>query len=199
MIVRPSLDREGPIAGMEDFATTRYAAFFASMNVGGNRLSMAELRDALEREDIEDVETVVASGNVLFSYEERPSEGLSEMLAYIVKDRFGFDTFAAVRSADEVRSAIEDNPFRGSGEDSQVHTHFLDGVVDVDQFKVMLAAYDGRGPERIALGPRCLYVDYVDGVGNSRLTGNFIERKLDRRHTARNMRSLARILEKMEH
>jgi len=177
---------------------TRYVAFFASMNVGGNRLLMSDLRDALEREDIEDVETVVASGNVLFSFDERPSDGLGEMLAYIVKDRFGFDTFAAVRNADEVRSAIEGNPFHGDGEDSQVHTHFLERQPDPDQFKVLLAAYDGRGPERIALGDRCLFLDYVDGVGNSKLTSAFIERKLDCRGTARNMRSLQRILDKME-
>jgi uncharacterized protein (DUF1697 family) len=120
------------------------------------------------------------------------------MLAYIVKDRFGFDTFAAVRNVDEVRSAIADNPFAADGADNLVHTLFLDGPADPDQFKVLLAAYDGRGAERLALGPRCLYVDYVDGVARSRLTGPFIERKLARRHTGRNMRSLARILEKME-
>ncbi|TIX51458.1 DUF1697 domain-containing protein [Alteraurantiacibacter aquimixticola] len=177
---------------------TRYCAFFASMNVGGNRLKMAELREALEREELEDVETVVASGNVLFSFDERPSEGMSEMLAWIVKDRFGFDTFAAVRNADEVRSAIEDNPFRAEGEDKFVHTLFLEKQTDPDQFKVMLAAYEGRGPEKIALGDRCLYIDYVDGVGTSKLTGAFIERKIDCRGTARNMRSLQRILEKME-
>jgi uncharacterized protein (DUF1697 family) len=195
----PSLLGEGLIAGIEDCAVTRYAAFFASMNVGGNRLTMAELRDALEREDIEDVETVVASGNVLFAYEDRPGEGLSEMLAWIVRERFGFDTFAAVRNVAEVQSAIADNPFAADGQDNLVHTLFLDGPADPDQFKILLAAYEGRGPERIALGPRCLYVDYVDGVGNSRLTGPFVERKLARRHTGRNMRSLARILEKMEH
>ena len=180
----------------------RYAAFFASMNVGGNRLKMADLRDALEREELEDVETVVASGNVLFSFDERPSDGLSEMLAFIVKDRFGFDTFAAVRSKAEVRAAIEDNPFHGSrengGDDKRVHTLFLDGPADADQFNVLTAAYEGRGPERIALGDRCLYIDFVDGVGNSRLTGPFIQRKLDRRGTARNMASLKRILEKMD-
>ena len=60
----------------------RYVAFLGSINVGGNRLLMADLRDALEREDFEDVETVVASGNVLFSHEERPSDGLSDKLAY---------------------------------------------------------------------------------------------------------------------
>ncbi|MAF29457.1 MAG: hypothetical protein CL820_16260 [Croceicoccus sp.] len=176
----------------------RYAAFFASMNVGGNRLKMTDLRDALEREDLEDVETVVASGNVLFSFDERPSDGLSEMLAFIVKDRFGFETFAAVRSKDEVRAAIEDNPFHGDGEDKLVHTLFLDGEADPAQFNVLMAAYEGRGPERIALGGRCLYIDYVESVGNSRLTGPFIQRKLDRRGTARNMASLKRILDKMD-
>ena len=177
---------------------TRYVAFFASMNVGGNRLLMADLRDALEREDIEDVETVVASGNVLCSFDERPSDGLAEMLAYIVKDRFGFDTFAAVRNADEVRSAIEDNPFHGKGADNLVHTHFLERQPDPDQFKVLLASHEGRGPEKIALGDRCLHIDYVYGVGTSKLTAAFIERKLDCRGTARNMRSLQRILDKME-
>ena len=176
----------------------RYAAFFASMNVGGNRLKMTDLRDALEREDLEDVETVVASGNVLFSFDERPSDGLSEMLAFIVKDRFGFETFAAVRSKDEVRAAIEDNPFHGDGEDKLVHTLLLDGEADPAQFNVLMAAYEGRGPERIALGYRCLYIDYVESVGNSRLTGPFIQRKLDRRGTARNMASLKRILDKID-
>ncbi|GGD69664.1 DUF1697 domain-containing protein [Croceicoccus mobilis] len=175
----------------------RYAAFFASMNVGGNRLKMTELRDALEREELEDVETVVASGNVLFTFDERPSDGLSEMLAFIVNDRFGFPTFAAVRSKEEVRAAIMDNPFHGEGDDKFVHTLFLDREADPDQFKVMMAAYEGRGPERVALGDRCLYADYGEGVADSKLTKAFIERKLDRQCTGRNMSSLKRILDKM--
>ena len=177
---------------------TRYCAFFAAMNVGGNRLKMEDLRYALEREDIEDVETVVASGNVLFSFDERPSDGMSEMLAFVVEDYFGFSTFAAVRTADEIRAAIADNPFREGGDAAKVHTHFLERQPDPAQFDVMMAAYEGRGDENIALGDRCLYIDYVDGVGRSKLTGAFMERKLDCRGTARNMRSLQRILDKME-
>ncbi|GAA0285632.1 DUF1697 domain-containing protein [Alteraurantiacibacter aestuarii] len=176
----------------------RYVAFFAAMNVGGNRLKMEDLREALEREDLEDIETVVASGNVLFSYDERPTEGLSEMLAWIVKEHFGFETFAAVRNAAEVRSAIADNPFAADGQDNQVHTLFLEKQADPAQFQVMLAGYEGRGRERIAIGDRCLYIDFVDGVGSSRLTSAFMERKLDCRGTARNMRSLQRILDKLE-
>ena len=34
---------------------TRYVALLGSINVGGNRLKMVELREALEREDFADV------------------------------------------------------------------------------------------------------------------------------------------------
>ncbi len=39
----------------------RYCAFFSSLNVGGNRLTMDELRHALRREEIDNVETSVGT------------------------------------------------------------------------------------------------------------------------------------------
>jgi len=176
----------------------RYVAFFSAMNVGGNRLPMADLREALEREDFDAVETVVASGNVLFEHEERPTPGLTEKLQWVIRDRFHFESMAAVRSREELAAAISDNPFAGNGGDQQVHTHFLERQVDEGAFEALKSNYAGRGEERIALGDRALYIDYVDGVGRSNLTAGFIEKHLGCRGTARNMRSLARILEKMD-
>lgn len=175
----------------------RYVALLGSINVGGNRLSMAELREAFEREGIDEVETVIASGNVLFTHEERPAEGLAEMLAWIVRDRFDIDSMVAVLGAAELRSAIEDNPFTGEGADANVHTMFLDGEVDPAQFRVLVEDQAARGPERLAIGPRALYIDFTEGVAASRMTAAFLERRLGRRGTARNVRSLARILAKM--
>ena len=71
---------------------TRYVAFLGSINVGNNRLKMIDLRDALEREEFEEIETVAASGNVLFVHEEMPSEGLAEKIAWIVRDEFDIDS-----------------------------------------------------------------------------------------------------------
>ncbi|WP_421847522.1 DUF1697 domain-containing protein [Novosphingobium sp.] len=175
----------------------RYVALLGSINVGGNRLSMAELREAFEREGLEQVETVIASGNVLFEHEERPTEGLVDMLAWIMRERFDMDSMVAVLGAAELRSAIEDNPFTGDGADANVHTMFLDGEADPAQFRVLVEDQAARGPERLALGPRALYIDFVEGVSASRMTGAFLERRLGRRGTARNVRSLARILAKM--
>ncbi len=176
----------------------RYVAFLGSINVGGNRLTMAELRAAFEAEGFVNVETVVASGNVLFDHDERPTRGLEEKLEFLLRHRFDMRSIAAVRSRDEVAAAIADNPFAATGEANLVHTVFLDGEVDPDQFAVVVADLAGRRSERLALGDRALYIDFVNGVAGSPLTGPFFERRLGRRGTARNMRSLARILAKME-
>jgi len=176
----------------------RYVAFLGSINVGGNRLTMAELRHALEREDFENVETVVASGNVLFDHDERPTRGLEEKLEHVLRDRFDMTSIAAVRSRNEVAEAIAGNPFAEDGDEKLVHTMFLERDADPAQFRVLVADHEGRGPERLAIGPRALYIDYAGGVGQSRLTGPFIERRLGLRGTARNMRSLRRILAKLE-
>jgi uncharacterized protein (DUF1697 family) len=175
----------------------RYVALLGSINVGGNRLLMADLREALEREDFEDVETVVASGNVLFSHDERPSEGLAEKIAYVIRDRFGIQTFAAVRSRDELAAAIADNPFRGDGEARFVHTIFLDKPLDREAFEAFAKSYDG--PERLAPGEREFFVDFVQGVGRSKLDPAMAKAKvLKCRATARNLRSLQRMLDKMD-
>jgi uncharacterized protein (DUF1697 family) len=173
---------------------TRYVALLGSINVGGNRLKMAELREALEREDFADVETVVASGNVLFSHDERPSDGLAEKIAYVVKDRFGIDTFAVVRNRDELAAAIADNPFVGENEDKFVHTMFLQEALDREAFEAFATGYEG--PERVAPGTREFFVDFGEGVADSKL-GQAM-RKLKLRSTSRNVRSLQRMLDKMD-
>jgi uncharacterized protein (DUF1697 family) len=173
---------------------TRYVALLGSINVGGNRLKMAELREALEREDFANVETVVASGNVLFSHDERPSDGLAEKIAYIVKDRFAIDTFAVVRSRDELAAAIADNPFAGENEDKFVHTMFLQEPLDREAFDAFARGY--AGPERVAAGTREFFVDFGNGVADSKLGQAMKHLKL--RSTARNVRSLQRMLDKMD-
>jgi uncharacterized protein (DUF1697 family) len=73
---------------------------------------------------------------------------------------------------------------------------FLDGPVDADAFAALAAGHDG--PERIAAGDRAVHLDYVEGVGRSKLTGALIERRLSRKGTARSLRSMRRILAKMD-
>ncbi len=174
----------------------RYVALFGSINVGGNRLKMADLRAAFEAEGFTNVDTVVASGNVLFDHPERPDEGLEEKLGLMMAERFDMDSAALVRSRDALAAAIAENPFAADGQEQFVHTLFLDGPVDPADFARLDA--DRTGPERLAAGDRALHIDYVAGAGESKLVGTFIERRIGRKGTARNLRSMKRILAKMD-
>ncbi len=176
---------------------TRYVALLGSINVGGNRLKMADLKAALEDHGFSNVATVVASGNVLFDHPRAADAKLEGEIAEIVKCRFAIDSLVAVRTRPEIGSAIEDNPFHGDGQDHFVHSIFLDGQPAPERFDALLAEHREKGGERLSMGPRVLYLDYVHGVGVSSLTGAFLQRRLGVRGTARNMTSLKRIQEKM--
>lgn len=174
---------------------TRYVALFASLKVEGCRLTMAELRAEFEAEGFERVETVVSGGTLLFDHPERPEEGLEEKLRLIMRHRFGMTSPALVRSRDSLAAAIASNPFAADGDEAAVHTLFLDGPVDPDAFDAMLVGRSGS--ERIAAGDRALHIDYGAQGGDNRHTATFIERRLGRQGTARDLRSLKRILAKM--
>ncbi|WP_428683955.1 DUF1697 domain-containing protein [Sphingopyxis sp.] len=176
----------------------RYVALFGSINVGGNRLKMADLRAAFEAEGFSNVETVVASGNVLFDHDARPTRGLEEKLTLMVHDRFDMSCAALVRSRDELAAAIADNPFAGTNEDRIIHTMFLDGQPTQAQFEVLATDKWIRPNERLALGDRSIYIDFGDGAADSKLTARMIERRLEHKGTARNMRSIARIVAKLD-
>lgn len=176
---------------------TRYVALFGSINVGGNRVTMADLRWAFEREGLSGLETVVASGNLLFDYDDRPLDGLEDLFSHVMLDRFDIKSFVAVRDRAAIAEAVEGNPFTGIGADNQVHTLFLERQPDQAAFDKLVADQAARGLEKFAIGNRCIYIDFVEGVGDSKLSSAFLERRLGCRGTARNVRSIARILAKM--
>src|SRR3546814_17357864 len=67
-----------------------------------------------------------------------------------------------------------------------------------EQFDRLVGDHLGRGGEKLALGKRMLFLDYGDGVADSKLTGHFLERRLGCKGTARNMRSTARLVAKLD-
>ena len=179
---------------------TRYLALLGSINVGGNRIKMADLRATLEESGFRDIATVAASGNVILTDDRDPAV-LEIQLESLIKDRFGFKSCTMVRTAGEVQAAIDENPFHGTGpqhgSDKMVHSIFLSQQPDKSAVDALIAEHASKGSERLALGDRVLFLDYVHGVGISDLSSKFLERRLKVKGTARNMNSLKNILSKM--
>ena len=85
----------------QDVVTT-YVALLRAVNVGGkNRLPMAELRATLDAHRLEDVSTVLQSGNVLFRSAET-EQAAATTVGDAIEEAFGFRVGVVVRSAGEL-------------------------------------------------------------------------------------------------
>ena len=175
---------------------SRYLALLGSINIGGNRVKMVDLKAAMAKAGFGEVATVAASGNVILD-DDREPKAVEAAIETLLKDEFGFKSCVMLRTQGEVRSAIEDNPFYGIGSDKMVHSIFLADDPAPGLFEAFEQERKGKGDETLAIGQRVLYLNYVHGVSNSDITGKLLERRLGVRGTARNMNSLKNILGKM--
>jgi uncharacterized protein (DUF1697 family) len=93
---------------------SRYAAFLRGMNVGGHRLTNAELQGHFEELGLEDVRTFRASGNVVFDAARRRPAALTRTIEQGLGERLGYAVPTFVRSAQEMAAIASAKPFAAS-------------------------------------------------------------------------------------
>jgi uncharacterized protein (DUF1697 family) len=88
----------------------RYVALVRGINVGGrNKVSMADLRGALEDAGYESVGTYIQSGNVIFESGDARG-GLESDIERVLADELSVPTVVVVRSLAELRGVIDSAP-----------------------------------------------------------------------------------------
>ena len=162
---------------------TAYVALLRAVNVAGTgKLSMAELKAIGEDCGFENVRTFIASGNLLFE-SDKSEKAVQRMIGEKLETLFGKRIPLFVRSAAEMADVAAGNPF-GDDKPSRVMAHFIADPPTA----AMVEAATGVNGERMALGPRAIYVSYGEGIGKTKLKLPAV-----REGTARNMNSVARI------
>jgi len=164
---------------------TAYVALVRAVNVSGTgKLPKEDLKAMGEACGFETVRTFINSGNLLFASELDEAE-VKQRLGDHMDDYFGRHVPVFVRSAAEMAEVVARNPF-GDDHPSRAFAHFI----DEKPTKAMLdEARDMQG-ERMALGPRLIYVSYGAGIGKTKLKLPAVKQG-----TARNMNSVAKIAE----
>ncbi len=178
---------------------TSYVALLRAVNVGGrNRLSMATLRDALTAEGVEQVSTVLQSGNILFRA--KAAEGaVTALIGGILEESFGLRIHVIVRSATELAAVAATNPFVRPGHESdpaRLHVAFL---TDPPAAASVASLDPSRSPpDAFVVSGREVYLSYPNGSGRSRLSLDYLERTLATAGTARNWRTTQRLAALLE-
>ena len=170
----------------------RCAALLKGVNVGGNRkLPMADLKAFVAGLGFANVQTLLASGNVVFAADEDPSV-LEALLAERAKVALGIDTGWFVRSHAELAAVVAADPFPDAAQARPSHL-----LVTFHHMPFPAPLIDGLeghdGPERLAAVGRELFVDYPDGIGRSLLHKATARLKFPTAATARNWNTVTKL------
>jgi uncharacterized protein (DUF1697 family) len=89
----------------------RYVAFLRAVNVGGRVVKMDRLRALFEGVRCKNVETFIASGNVLFDARTGDTTDLERRIEKHLEASLGYEVLTFVRTPAEVRAAATYEPF----------------------------------------------------------------------------------------
>ena len=170
----------------------RWVALLRGMNIGGNRLAVAEMRAVAEGLGWRDVRSYLASGNLVAEAEGEP-EGLARDLRQGLAAR-GLDVPVLVLAGEKMRAILAACPF-DPVEGKHVHAFFLWSDPTLDEARLA----ELRGPtEDLALRGRVAWLQAPDGFGRSALAEKMHKVLTRTDMTARNLntvRALAGMLD----
>lgn len=155
-----------------------------AVNVGGTgKLPMAELKSMCLEEGFKNVETYIASGNVVLessAAQARVKARLEKRLAAYAGKPVG----VIIRSPAEMAAVLKANPFPKAAPNRTVAI-FLDAPPTADAIKTL----KGLNGEELQLGKCEIYVHYGDGMADSKLVI-----PAAKSGTARNMNTVAKLV-----
>lgn len=142
----------------------KFIALLRAVNVGGTgKLPMVELRAICTDAGFEQVQTYIASGNVIFQTRLRESKIKTELERRLLKHA-GKPISVLIRSEQEIKNILAVNPFSDKPPNQTLVT-FLDQSPPANAVDLIT----GASKEEIELGSREIYIYYPDGVGQSKL------------------------------
>ena len=92
----------------------RYVAFLRAINVGGRVVKMERLRELFESLGMRDVETFIASGNVVFETRAADAAALETRIERHLAKALGYEVATFLRTTDELAAVAAHVPFAGA-------------------------------------------------------------------------------------
>lgn len=173
----------------------KYVAFLRGINVGGkNKVKMETLREILVAEGFENVKTYINSGNVVFETAKTDDKKLTEKIETAIEKEFALKIKVIVRQISEIENIVKNNPFEGQFEnDKDLHVFFLDEELPTEKRELLLS--NNNENEMYSVQNREIFCLLRVSVLDSLMGKDYIAKKLKVSATARNWRTVNKILE----
>jgi uncharacterized protein (DUF1697 family) len=174
---------------------TVHISLLRGINVSGQKaIKMADLRMTYQSLGFENVESYIQSGNVLFTSSKVEPSDLATQINTAIFAQYGFDVPIFILTPAALQNARNNLPFDDidvAQDGSKVLLCFLS---QAPSNSIELLTPYLKSNERIAIIDNVLYLHCQDGVGRSKLSHSQIEKKLQVSATARNLKTVDKLL-----
>jgi uncharacterized protein (DUF1697 family) len=103
-----------------------YVALLRGINLGGHKkIKMDELRASLAAMGFDEVKTYIQSGNVVFKTAKISDRALSKKIEASILSNFGHSVSVMIRTAEEIKQVIANNPFLKQPDIDQTKLHVM--------------------------------------------------------------------------
>ncbi|UOE36914.1 DUF1697 domain-containing protein [Chryseobacterium oryzae] len=106
----------------------KYCAFLRGVNVKGTSMKMAEVCSVFENAGMDNVISVLASGNIIFN-SDKTVEDLKVILEKSMSEYFNYEAFLFIKSKEGIEKILNSNPFE---ENKDFHTYVFVGIENIE-------------------------------------------------------------------
>ena len=173
----------------------KFITLLRGINVGGHKkILMLDLRNLLSKSKLNDVQTYIQSGNIVFSSTELNTEELAKHIESVIENKYGFHVPTLVLTNQNLLDALANNPFIEDDlkDNKKLNFTFLYTEPNPQQIKVLKEySFDN---EELIIHNSMVYQYFGNGAAKAKFTGNFIENKLKVTTTSRNLRTVEKLI-----
>ena len=175
----------------------KYVAFLRAINVGGHTVKMDHLRSLFESMGFANVETFIASGNVIFDSKTKSSLTLEKKIEKQLQAGLGYEVKTFIRTLDEIAEVVRHESFEATeleGSGNILYVGFMSATPEEAAIKKLSSLVDEVNDFRVR--KREVYWLRRTKVGESQYSGGIIEKTLKTPVTFRNSTTVKKILAK---
>lgn len=144
---------------------------------------------------MKEVSSVLASGNILFSSDKKPSE-LKNILEKSMSEYFDYEAFLFLKNENEISEIVNNNPFNKA---EDLHIYVFVGIEDVETLLMEeFSKSDKAENEKAEIVADTFYWQIQKGNTLGSTFGKVLgKKKLKDKITSRNINTFERILKKL--
>jgi len=171
---------------------TKYIALLRCINVSGQKkIPMAELREVLSKSGLVNIQTYIQSGNVIFQSSKTNKQKLETKIFEAIKAHFGFEVPVLVLNLEELQRIFDNAPFP---QEEKEKSYFMFLYSKPNKDLVASVSQISYPNETFLITDTAVYFYCSTGYGKAKCGYNFFERKLKVTATARNYKTMVKLL-----